>query len=177
MSEQELINRCLRKDKKAWSRFVDKYSRLVYWAIHRRLNISKFEYDQADIEDIFQEVFLTILKGDRLQQVNQVKKLSGWVAMVASSRAFDFMRKKIRRREDFNLDSLGLETEAIDEQPILVQEIIDNLPERERRIISLNLLEARTHAEIAEILNLPINTVSTIIARTKEKLRKIIERK
>ena len=181
MSEQQLIKRCLKKDKKAWGLFVDKYSRLVYWAIRRRLAISKLEHNQVDIEDIFQEVFLTILKSEKLLQSKDLKNLSGWIAMVASSRTVDFMRRKISRREDLNLDSLVFK-EDFDRQGIfdrdltsLVREIISNLSDKERVIISLSLIEGKTHKEIAQILNVPMNTVSTVIARAKEKLKKELQ--
>ena len=62
-NESELIKRCLNKDKKAWGEFVDKYSRLVYWAIHKKMATTRFNCQQADIEDIFQDVFLSILCG------------------------------------------------------------------------------------------------------------------
>ena len=181
MSEQELIKRCLEKDKKAWSIFVDKYSRLVYWAIQRRLGLSNFEFSQADVEDIFQEVFLTILKDEKLRQLKNPKNLSGWIAMVASRRAIDFIRQKISRREDFNPENLRLVVGTMYELPLqrdteeLVKEIIESLPEKERTIISLSLFEGKTHKEIGEILNMPANTVSTIISRAKEKVKTALE--
>ena len=48
--------------------------------------------------------------------------------------------------------------------------------EHERIIISLNLLEDRTHQDISNMLNMPINTVSTVIARTKQKVIKSLEK-
>jgi len=181
MSEPELIKRCLDKDKKAWGVFVDKYSRLVYWAIQRRLGLSNFKPSQADIDDIFQEVFLTILEDEKLRQLKEPKNLSGWIAMVASRRTIDFMRQKLSRREDFNVDNLRLSvgtknfSPRQDDTEELVREVIDNLPDKERTVISLNLLEGKTHKEIGEMLNMPINTVSTIISRTKEKVKATLE--
>ncbi len=184
MSEREIIKRCLNKDKTAWSLFIQKYSRLVYWAIHRRLNLNKFEYNETDVEDIFQEVFLTVLKGDRLFKLKDCQSISGWLAMIASSRAVDFIRQKTSRRENLNLDSLTLTVGAIQELSlfsqdidVLLKEVIDSLPDRERAVISLNLLEGKTHKEIGEILNIPVNTVSTIISRTKEKLKEKLQDK
>ena len=178
MNEQEIIKRCLAKDKKAWSLFIDKYSRLVYWAIHRQLSIAKLEHSQADIDDIFQEVFLTILKGDKLFQLKNPRKLSGWLAMIAPSRAVDFMRQKISRGQSLNLDDLvfkdGDFKQDIFDRDIsaLLREIIGGLANKERIVISLNLLEDKTHKEIAQILGIPVNTVSTVVVRAKEKLRK-----
>ncbi|MBU1113049.1 MAG: sigma-70 family RNA polymerase sigma factor [Candidatus Omnitrophica bacterium] len=181
MSEQKLIRRCLKEDKKAWGIFIDKYSKLVYWAIQRCLGLSNFKSNQADIDDIFQEVFLSILKDRKLTQVKDPKSLSGWVARVASSRSIDFIRQKINCREDLVLDKIVFRNDTLEpdffirDSADLVKEIIDSLPDKERKIISLNLLEGKTHKEIAADLAIPLNTVSTIISRTKEKVKQALQ--
>ena len=183
MSESELIKRCIKKDKKAWSVFIQKYSRLVYWAIRKRLAASDFSSHETDIEDIFQEVFLTILKGDKLLQLKNPKFIPGWLSMVASNKTVDFMRQKSRRDQALVVDvpvfrDCSFEQDLLSADMIaVIKEVINALSDKERIIISLNLLEERTHKEIAQIAGMPINTVSTIIARTKEKLKKELEKR
>jgi RNA polymerase sigma-70 factor (ECF subfamily) len=183
MNEQELTKRCLKKDKKAWSLFIDKYSRLVYWAIRRQMSIAKLEHGQADIDDIFQEVFLTILKGDKLLQLKNPKKLSGWLAMIASNRTLNFLCRRVNRVQNLDVDNLLFRDNSVKQDLLnreityLVQEIVGSLSNKEKLIISLNLFQEKTHKEIASILGMPINTVSTVIARTKEKLKKELKNK
>jgi RNA polymerase sigma-70 factor, ECF subfamily len=182
MNEAELIKRCLKKDKKAWALFLDKYSNLVYWAIRRRLSASSFLYNENDIDDIFQEVFLSILSGRKLAQIKDVNRLSGWLAMLASNKAFDIMLQKVRSREVLNFQEsffpeVGGDNASLPaDTAVLVKEAIDGLSDRERVVISLNLLEEKTHKEIAFILGIPVNTVSTVISRTKQKLAKILDK-
>lgn len=183
MNESEILERCLKKDKKAWNLFVEKYCRLVYWAIRKRLDISRFKCDEADIEDIFQEVFLTILKGNKLLQLKNPKFIAGWLSMVASHKTVDFMRQKVHweqsreRLETASSDNLVFKNDSFTQNlfdrdiATLIREIINTLSDKEKIIISLNLLEGRTHKEIARILRIPVNTVSTLIVRTKEKIK------
>ena len=177
MNETELIKLCLKRDDLAWGIFIERYSKLVYWAVRKRLSTSGFQYDEGDIEDIFQEVFLTVLKGEKLRQIKDAKFIPGWLAMVASNKTVDFMRQKVRREQKLVVDSetfkdYSFEQDLLNQDLLtVIKEIINTLSDKERIIISLNLLEERTHSEIAYILKIPVNTVSTVVARTKEKLR------
>ena len=183
MSESELIKRCIKKDKKAWDIFVEKYSRLVYWAIRKRLAMSSFKCNETDVEDIFQEVFLTVLIGEKLSQLRDPKFIPGWLSMVASNKTVDFMRQKAHREQNLVVDMPVFKDNTF-EQDLLsqdvvfaIKELINTLSDKERIIISLNLLEEKTHKEIADILKMPVNTISTIIARTKEKLKEKLKKR
>ena len=183
MNELELINRCLKKEKKAWDIFVQKYSKLIYWAIRKRLSASGFKFGQDDVNSIFQEVFLSILEGDKLRQLKDAKTIPSWLVIITSNKAVDFMRRTIRedRRlipdipvlKDDNFEQELRQSDLID----LIANVINALSAKAKVIISFNLLEGRTHKEIADIMNLPVNTISTVIARTKEKLKQDLERK
>jgi RNA polymerase sigma-70 factor (ECF subfamily) len=183
MNEAQLIKSCIRKERKAWNIFVQKYSRLIYWAIRRRLNISSFEYNDDDVHNIFQEVFISILEGNKLGDIKDVKFLPGWLAMVASNKTVDFLREKIRHKQRFVADASLLkgkeDKEKLYHRDILetIKNVIDNLSVKEKIIISLNLLEGKTHREIAQVRCMPINTVSTTIARAKKKIKKELERR
>lgn len=183
MDESELIQRCLRKEKEAWDIFVRQYARLIYWAIRKRLTISGFVCDGDDIGNIFQDVFVSILEGNKLAQVKDAKFLSGWLSMVASNKTVDFMREAIRRDSRFAPEPAVLKDDTFEQELYdnevkgLLEDIIEGLTAKEKIIISLNLLEERTHKEIAQVLGMPMNTVSTIIARTKGKIKNELEKR
>lgn len=177
MNEIKLIKLCQEKDKKAWKIFLKKYGKIIYWAIRKRLEKITSDYQQNDIEDIFQEVFLTLFEGNKLNQLNNIKFLPGWLAMVSSNKTIDYMRKKISNKEDLTIDFTTFKDDSFKESLLnrddfaLVNTVIENLSDKERIIISLNILEEKTHQEIAKITSLSINTISTIIARTKQKIK------
>ena len=178
MNEIKLINRCLKKDKKAWDLFVQKYSKLIYWAIRKRSAASSFECSQDDVDCIFQEVFLSILEDNKLVQLKDAKAITGWLAIITFNKTVDFMRRRIRDRGRLIpdipvLSSSNFEQELLHRDLLdVISNIINMLSCKEKIIISLNLLKGRTHKEIAGIMNISVNTVSTTIARTKEKLKK-----
>lgn len=183
MDVTELIKCCIDKDKKAWDLFVKRYAKLIYWAIRKRFSLSSFDFDEDDVHNVFQEVFMSILEGQKLKQVKDSKLISGWLAMVASNKTVDFMRQKMRYSQHFNLEDFALKDEISEEDLFhrdiknIVSNIISALRDKDKIVISLNLLEGKTHKEIAHMLAISINTVSTIIARTKEKLKTELEKR
>lgn len=182
MKVHKIIEGCLNKDKKSWDIFVQRYSKLIYWAIRKRLAVSSFESSQDDIDCIFQEVFVSILNGGKLFQLKDIKTIATWLAVIASNKTVDFMRCKIKEGKRFVIEMPVLKDDKFEEELYkrdllnVLGNIIDTLPIKEKIVISLNLIEDRTHKEIAEITTMPVNTVSTIIARTKEKVKKGLEK-
>ncbi|NQT28354.1 MAG: sigma-70 family RNA polymerase sigma factor [Candidatus Omnitrophica bacterium] len=183
MNELELIRRCLKKEKKAWDIFVEKYSRLIYWSIRKRLNASGFKFNQDDIKGIFQEVFLSILEGDKLGRLKAAKVIPGWLAIIASNKTVDFMRYKIRENRRLIPDAPILKDDnfkqELDQRDLfdLIGSSINSLSDKAKIVISFNLFQGRTHKEISNIMNMSINTVSTLIARAKETLKQDLEKK
>jgi len=185
MDEQELIRRCIEKDKPAWDIFVGKYGRLIYWAIHKRLAASSFAYDDGDVQTIFQEVFLSLIEGEKLKQLKDARRIAGWLAMVASHKTVDFMRQKISRDKHFSdtgdappVNDENYKQELIANDLVnIVKMVIETFSPKEKIILHLNLFGEKTHVEIAGITAIPVNTVSTIIARAKEKLKTELAKK
>lgn len=183
MNETQLIAQCLNKDKNAWNVFVQRYAKLVYWAIHRRLILSGFHGEQAEIEDIFQEVFVVILEGGKLRQLRNPQFLPGWLAMIASNKTSDYMRQQMRRGQEIILDAPLINDDAVTHEILgnditsVIREVIDGLVDRERIVLLLNLIEEKSHKQIAQMLRIPLNTVSTIIARSKNKLKKELQKR
>jgi len=178
MNESQLINSCLKKDKRAWDMFVQKYSRLIYWAIKKRFSGSNFSFNQDDVDCIFQETFLLILQGGKLFQLKDIKTISGWLAMIAANKTVDFMRKKIKEDKKLVVNMIEIKDEKSEQELYdrdilnLVSNFINVLPAKQKVVIFLNIVEGRTHREISKIINIPMNTVSTIIVRAKQKIKK-----
>jgi len=80
-------------------------------------------------------------------------------------------------REDI-LDSKDPYDALVDnELAAFINEFIKRLPQRERMILTLNFFYGKKHREITQMLKIPANTVSTIIKRTKDLLRKELNKK
>lgn len=198
---EELIRDCIKKDKRAWDIFVERYSRVVYWAIRHRLSRFGYTFNDGDVEDIHQDIFTLIWSEDKLKQVKDRSKIAGWLAMVAGNGAIDYFKRMKRQFppnsisifEDISSDgemrgvTLGDILPSEDAGPanelfsqeirLIIDSALDSLSPKEKMIIKLNLMHGMKHREIAEALDIPVNTVSTSISRTKEELREKLKRK
>ncbi len=184
LSDQSLVARCINGDRLAWDKFVERFSRLILWAIKEKLRHTNFHYAQQDVEDIFQNVFCLLWEKEKLQQIRNKEKISGWLAMVAANCAVNYFRNKregllrkelLPERVHSSDCSAG---EIIDQQKLhsILEQIFSYLPTRERIIFKLNYLYDKTHQEIGKILKMPQSSISSIIKRTKQRLKEELNR-
>lgn len=173
--------------------FVKKYSNLVYAAIQNRVKKCGMALSHEEVLDIRQDLFISILEGGKLDNVQNPESIPYWLAIASGNAAMQYLRKQHRREpvkpvslfeliggaEIIDLipasgpgpsDSLGK-----DELSKKLDESIESLPIKEKLIIKLNLLHDKKYDEIADMLNLPKGTVSNYIKRAKEKLKRDLE--
>ncbi|MDP8299838.1 MAG: sigma-70 family RNA polymerase sigma factor [Candidatus Tantalella remota] len=197
MPVEELLKRCLRKERKAWDEFVRSYDNLVSRSVRYKLKSMNIHACGAEIEDTVQEIFLYIWEKDKLRGVSDVSCLEGWIAIVS----FNFtstchMRRDARDiRDTHSLEefhtcddvsvSLGemLESPTLNtEDMVYTNELVDlvenevlKLPVKQRLAIKFNMYDGKKQKDIAEIMDLPISHVSTLIKRAKNSIRKGIK--
>ena len=194
LSLKELVDRCLNKDKLAWNEFILKFKPIVERVVRARFSRHNFPHTIEDIKDITQGVFLDIWEENKLVQVKDGNKISGWLVIVAQNATIDFIRrsKNLWRQgssvineegQGFNLTeaiastSNPLKELANNELADTLEILIDGLNPRDRLVLKLNLLHHQSHKEIAALLKVSINTVSTIIRRSLLKLRESLEKR
>ena len=182
--DRQLVRRCIEGDVEAWSEFVDSFSGLIYWAIKRKLNKYNCTYMESEIEEIYQRIFVSIWEKKSLMKVCERGNISPWLAVVASNLTIDFIREK-SHEQDFlrwNLASKSRSQQAGKDilerdDKHLLDEAVKLLSEKEKAFLELNCVAGKKHREIAGIFNVSINSVSTIIARAKSKIKRHIESK
>lgn len=187
MNTSALVGRCINGEKAAWDRFVERFSAIIFWAIKRRLQEIGYHYGQNDLEDIFQNVFVLLWEKGKLRQVRNREQICTWLRMVAANCALNYFRgaRAATNSAKETLTEKDIESSGADYNPnraLLQEKLYDKLAEslqllsvRERIILKLNYLHGKTHQEIGTILKVPANTVSSIMQRTKEKLKEKLQ--
>ncbi len=180
--DSRLIHDALAGDQFAYKHLLKKYHDAIFNLIFRIV------HDREQVEDLTQEVFVKAFAS--LKNFNEEFAFSTWLYKIATNSSIDFIRK--RKLETFSIDK----PIAMDEsdyhyelpdttyQPdktiiqhqrnLLIEEAINSLPEKYRRVIILRHTEERDYAEIARILKLPIGTVKAHIFRARELLNKYL---
>lgn len=178
-NDRELIQGCLEGNKRAWDLFVDRFANLVYWSIQKVLENGRFAARKDLSDDIFQEVFQRLVEKEGLSKLRQVERLRPFLVVIATHAALDKV-KHLTRQET---KTLPLEEEFLEadvnapttkvitgERDGLISEALDRLSPKERACVEWHYMDGRTHQEIARILGLSTDTVSSILRRTRQKL-------
>jgi RNA polymerase sigma-70 factor (ECF subfamily) len=134
--------------------------------------------ERSTAEDAVQEAFIAIFKTS-MSYRSQRGSVGAWVLMVVLSRAIDVSRtqaKHSNRRASFDtlavvpgsadvLDEAGARIDAS-----RVRTALAELPEAQRKVITLVYYGGLTHTEIAERLGVPFGTVKGRIRLGMQKL-------
>lgn len=165
----------------AWDTFVERFAKLIYWSIRRTLETSSFKSRGDLVDDIFQEVFAELFEKGSLKKLRDAKNIRRFLVVMAAYRTSN----KVRELSHDVKKNVGLDHEAVYRMPDamdgeterLVGDVIAQLKPKERYCVEQHYMHGRTHAEIAEVLGLPRDTVSSVIRRSHEKLQKKLKEK
>lgn len=156
----------------------DKYSYII-----RLMKI--MGVDENDVEDLTADVFVDAFKA--LDRLRDPDKMIPWLKTIASNRARKYFSKRAKYREIHHMavieageiDILDTIPSEMDVEKILqeaerrelVEKLINSLSDINRRIIRMRFWGDYKHAEIAEILNININTEKSIYRRSLKQLK------
>jgi RNA polymerase sigma-70 factor (ECF subfamily) len=136
--------------------------------------------DRSLAEDVAQEVFLELYQ--KLAAIQSPAHLHFWLRKVSVHRAIDQGRRKKHRRElelpEEDMPAPAGERVIVD--PLLMgrlRQVLAALPEKQRMVVVLRYQEELGPAEIAELLEMPVNTVKSTLHRSLEELRRRLTRK
>lgn len=185
LSEERLVNACRIGDARAWNEFVERYSKLVYWSIHKTLEKSAC-YTEDMLKDLFQDIFHKLMEKRELENLRDAANLAKFITVLSAHCTLDRIKgyRRLQTRsqslEDVESGSAFLQTSAslnIEERELrgVLDGILQELSEKERVCVELCCVYNRTHQEIADILQISVDTVSSVIRRTKEKIKKKLE--
>ena len=160
-------------------KFVKIAEKIIYGAL------SSFnQFDQEDKEDLLQNIFLKLFKDDmrRIKMWNEKAKFSTYLYMIASNSALDYLESKYFKRKLLSNSLIDVDTvkSSVNNNPnkvidkISLDMCVDKLRPVEKEIISLYYKDGYKEKEIANKLDMSINTISSIKNRAIKKIRKNI---
>lgn len=142
-----------------------------------------------DAEDIAQEVFIQVFHS--VKEFKGDCKLSTWLYRITVTKSLDFLRaKKRKKRFGFMQNLFGEESnEPLVEQATFVHPgvqlenkeragvlfaAIHKLPENQRVAFTLNKVEGLSYQEIAEVMQMTVSSVESLLFRAKGNLQKYL---
>jgi len=137
--------------------------------------------NQADIEDVAQEVFIAL--GKSAASYKEQSKFKSWLYRIAKRKATDWRRGTWVRRQFFerNKEPVAMAMKQEKNSPAgktslreVVGQALSSLPDDQRQVLWLHFVEGFDGDEIADVLGVRRATVYTRMQRARTALSKSI---
>ena len=134
-------------------------------------------HNQPERDDAFQETFLKYAKHDGEFADEEHRK--AWLIRVAKNTCKDMLKRAEAKtvlldRIDETAQPQWAQNEGDDDQAERLSRALQEIDEKYRIVLYLKYYEGYPAAKIADLLDLPENTVYTNLSRGREKLKEVL---
>lgn len=182
MSENEIIEQLRLGKESAFRKLVETYQKMVIKTCFGLVQ------NREDAEDIAQDVFIEIYRNIKKFRANS--KLSTWLYRIAVNRSLNHIRnnKKNKWLQSFedavsnkNKEYQQIESSKSDQpeyelekkqRAAILHEAINSLPKNQKIAFTLSKYEDLSYQEIAEVMEVSLSSVESLIFRAKKGLQK-----
>ncbi len=170
INELELARLCADNDPVAQRQFYNRFAPKMLGVCRRYVII------KADAEDILTEAMFNAMA--HISQFEGQGSLEGWLRRITVNQALMHLRKNKRLLlndafEDYHSPAIDAPIEhQLSANDIL--SLLDELPTGYRTVFNLYVLDGLKHQEIADLLQISINTSKTQLHLAKQRLQTLI---
>ncbi len=175
LPEEKLIRKASGGDTSAMRCLYDRHIRYLTAVCSRYLD------DDDDVREVLQESFTKILTSLGKFEYRGENSLRAWMTRIVVNEALGVLRRRSRGRmvelDDGDRDMPAEEgDDSLHDVPMpVIMNMIRRLPEGYRTVFNLYVFEDLSQNEIARILGIGPNSVSSQFARARTKLMKMIQ--
>ena len=137
---------------------------------------------EADAEEITQDVFVSVFKN--IHKFRGDASLNTWIYRITINTSLNYLSKKKRfsffqlgqkeeQKPDFEHPGILLENK---EEAKLLFSVIDTLADKQKTAFILSFIEHLPRQEVADIMEMSLKAVESLLQRAKGNLRKKLEK-
>lgn len=152
----------------------EKFYRRLFDLYYREMVERAVYYIQDPVasEDLVQELFVRIW--EKRAKLTRIENIQGYLVGSIKNSCFNYLKHK--RIEDRHLRAFllrELEEKENDPKALIdkAYRLLEQLPPKRKEVLKLHIIEARSYAEIAEILDISLNTVKDHLKKAHAFLR------
>lgn len=168
-----LIKGCKRNKRKAQDELYARYSPMLLGVCMR------YTKNRFDAEDVLQEGMVKIFKN--IGKYSMDMSFEGWIRRIMINTAITFYRRNLKHayhddvsETHYITDDLGPDQNAEFTKEEMMT-VINQLPDGYRMVFNLYVIEGYKHKEIAEQLDIDINTSKSQLSRAKKYLQRELQ--
>lgn len=171
--EPELIRAAQSGDRDALITLLRNIEQHVYRTAYYILN------NEQDAMDAAQEALIRIYT--KINSYEEKAQFKTWVQRIVTNICIDKFRRakpsvSIEEHEMVFQDNQNVESEVMSTYVAKdIQDAINKLPEHHRTVIVLRYLQDLSYNEIADCLDLPLNTVKSYLFRARQQLQNLLQ--
>ena len=146
----------------------------VLFELHAPKMLSVCRYyvkDMQHAEEVMLNGFLKVFTN--LKTFKHEGSFEGWIRRIMVREAISFLRqKKTIQFVDEEYQHIEIQDETTQQYDVAqLQELIDNLPEGYKMVLNMYVFDGFSHKEIADELNISVNTSKTQLLKARKKLK------
>ena len=177
--EFDLLRRIAQRERSAFEDLYARYVNILY------ASALKFVKEDADAQDVVQDVFIQIWDKAKLYDPAKGKPLT-WALTLTRNRAIDRIRaiqRRTRLRDEFEQETFVDESAGVrealsgvdaSEKGQILRKAVSQLSPQQKKVIELAYFGGLTQTEIAEKLGEPLGTVKARARRGLLKLKELL---
>ena len=170
MTEKELVEGCIKEDRKCQRYLWDKYA-------PKLLSVSiRYCKSREDAEDVLMEAFVKIF--DKMEDFRFQSTLETWMRRIVVNASINKLRaSRITDTIDSETNDLGYMDTAFDNmnaQQLLA--LLEKLPVGYRTVFNLYAIEGYSHKEISDAMGIDEGTSRSQLAKARKALQEMIEK-
>ncbi len=172
MTEAELLEGCGNRDQKCQYILYQKFASIMLVVCRR------YTRSEQDAEDVLQEGFIKIF--NNLDKYRGDGSLEGWIRRIMVNTALNHYRSNLKSMYQLDIDEVQTAIEDVRPSNFdklnanVLLKMIESLPDGYKLVFNLYEIEGYAHKEIAEMLNVSINTSKSQLLKARRVLQKKI---
>lgn len=174
--DNNLLEQCKKGDRAAQTQLFKLYSPLMLGICLR------YAKNRHEAEDVMQEGFIKIFSN--IQKFRDEGSFEGWMKRIMVNTSLNHYYKAKKTISDKNFDDIReIEIEALDDDLPKIRfsqkemlNAIRQLPDGYKQIFNMYVFEKYKHREIAELLNISVNTSKSQLSKARVFLKNILFR-
>ena len=183
-SDDFLIKQFRKGNSKCFDQLLERYKQSVFSYIFQMVK------DHDNTNDIFQEVFIKVIKSLKKDTYNHEGKLLSWILRIAHNQVIDYFRKNSKMpiagrssnsNEDFDIfDHIKLEEKSAEDVMIDqqisedIRLLIEELPKEQMEVVKMRYFLQMSFKDISEKTGVSINTSLGRMRYALINLRKLV---
>lgn len=181
-TDQELVERCRKRDDRAWTKLVRKHTRGIFSLCLRATGC------EEEAKDLTQEIFLKIFRAIEGFDIRRAS-FTTWLYRVARNHLVDYYRCSRKDPVTVSIEEefLQLEQDPAHEAPrpdelehrerrALLQKALEQLSPGLRQAVVLRDLEGMEYQEVSKVLGIPSGTAKSRVHRGHLELGRVLVR-